>query len=196
MGSEKNIDFWISNEIKQKNIDISWIKKLEKTTENLELIRFQEKVVDSYIEKANDNIENKLFHLDSKIENWNIYLYQWDIKLNIPFSQKSEEELKSLLEVLTKWLNTNEKIKLDWDFYNRDILVPRMIVLWKKLHWIDGNAVSTKNYAEDFKLEKTKVEEVFIFLMDIKRVPEKDWLVWDKIYVWKDKNYRVNLWIK
>jgi hypothetical protein len=94
------------------------------------------------------------------------------------------KEINEKVMIIIEMLNTKDKLALDWDFYSRRIISDKF---FNKKTFIE---VKTSN-----KYDKNIVEELFVFIMNIKGIPKKEWeikwavLKWDNWidYLWFPK---------
>lgn len=105
--------------------------------------------------------------------NWN----NLDIRIN------SQEKLENIIKALEKWLSIemdnsiewkikkqtwlwHYPLRLDWDLYSRKMIHDTLLPDYFDEIFIDN---------KESKLSKNEIEEIFIFIMNIKWIKKEDW---------------------
>lgn len=103
---------------------------------------------------------------------------------NLDISINSQEKLENISKALEKWLlietdNSIEwkikkqtwlwdySLKLNWDLTSRNIIINNSLLP----DYFDDNIINNK----ESKLSKNEIEEIFIFIMNIKWIKKEDW---------------------
>jgi len=173
-----DVYMWNSeNNFQKVNIDIGtmtdtdWLNN--KTLHEFEEIIEPERIVQEKIEKNKTDALDIVKDIDNKISGHTIdlahdnknnkfyFIWNNETSLNIPLSIKQVNEL---WEIIIKLFNTD--IQLFGSLFNRAIAEDSWVPDWAEEKFIN-NKISS--------LSKNDIEELFVFVMETKKIPKDDW---------------------
>lgn len=167
-----------------KNKEVSIIREINEKIDNLEkTLNIKEALV--LLKSIENDLKWYKLYLSinwSKNELYIIWQWKWDkILLNIPFKIGDVNNFSSTLNDIKKLLNYDWNIQIIWWKEWRSIAD----IQW---FWWDGNAQRLihkwlPHWKDiDFYVDQNnKLEELFVFIQKLKWIPEKEWVISDKI---------------